>query len=151
MTFDIDALIAKARENFDTVKPVDQDVLLGDDVVTVRLWPLTGVAWRELVVNHPVRDGVQHDLALGYDLESVVRAYPRVYLVDGDEVTDVAARWAEVCDVLSAPDLKALSFAVWGLNEYDPSQKLAAAGKASKGGLRKKRSSPANSASQSGS
>lgn len=146
---DVDALIKKARDHFDTVKPVDQDVMFGDEKVTVRLWPVPGPAWRDLTAKHPWREGSTFDQALGYDLDGVLREYPRVYLVAGDEVTDVADRWADLCEALSGPDLKNLAFAVWGLNDYDPAQRLAAAGKASKAGSRKKRGSPSTSASPS--
>ena len=137
---DVQALIAAQKQKLDTVEPVTQDVLLGDEVVGVRFWPLSGTAWRDLCALHPNRGESQFDMALGYNLDAVLRAYPRVYLVKGDDVTDVARDWADVCDVLSGPDLKNLAYAVWGINEYDPAQRLAAAGKASAGSKRKKRS-----------
>lgn len=140
MGIDVQALIAAQKQKLDTVEPVTQEVLLGDDLVGVRLWPLSGVAWRDLTAKHPLREDSQFDQALGYDLDGVLRAYPRVYLVNGDDVQDVAGSWAEICGVLSAPDLKNLAYVIWGLNEYDPAQRLAAAGKASKGSRRKKRS-----------
>lgn len=142
---DIDSLILKARQQFDNVKPVDQDVLLGDEVVTVRFWPMSGPDWRNHTARFPMRDGVAFDQTLGYDIDSAVREYPKVYLVQGDDVVPVAGKFASICDVLTAPELNALALAVWGLNEYDPAQRLASAGKASKGGSRKKRSSPVSS------
>lgn len=146
---DVDALIAKQKAALDKVEPVTQDVLLGDEVVGVRFWPLSGVAWRDLTARHPWREDAQFDQSLGYNLDGVLRDYPRVYLVQGDTVTDVADKWAEIVDVLTGADLKNLGFAIWGLNEFDPQNRLATAGKASKGAQRKKRSSPASSASQS--
>jgi len=140
MSIDVKALIAAQKQKLDTVEPVTQDVLLGDEVVGVRLWPMTGTGWRDLTTRHPHRGESQFDQALGYNLDGVLREYPRVYLVKGDDVTDVSDSWGEICDVLSGPDLKNLAYAVWGLNEYDPAQRLAAAGKASAGSKRKKRS-----------
>jgi hypothetical protein len=148
---DIDSLIAKAKANLDTVEPVTQEILVGGQLVGARFWPLTGPAWRDLCATNPPRMGSASDQQFGYNLDAVVRAYPRVYLVEGDEITDLTvvddagkrvSRWPEIVDTLSGPDLKNLGYAVWGLNDYDPAQKLVAAGKASKGGLRKKRNSP---------
>jgi hypothetical protein len=148
---DIAALVAKARESFDSVEPVDQDILMGDEVVTVRFWPVTGSAWRALTAEHPARPKVVMDQNLGYNLDAVTRSYPNVYLVQGDDVvkvsdplprklvTDPEKRpWFDVVDSLSGPDLKNLASAVWGLNEYDPAKRLAHAGKASAGGRKKK-------------
>lgn len=156
---DIAALVAKARESFDSVKPVDQPVLVGDEVVTARFWPIAGTAWRNLTAEHPPRPGVVMDQNLGYNLDAVTRNYPHVYLVQGDDVVKVSdplpkkrpgdperRPWFEVVDVLSAPDLKNLASAVWGLNEYDPAKRLAQAGKASAGGRKRRPSSPASSA-----
>ena len=141
---DIDALIARQKAALDNVKPVDQDVLLGDEAVTVRLWPLTGPAWRDLVATHPWREGAQFDQQLGYNLDGVVRDYPKVYLVVDGEPVNVTDRWADLFEVLSGADIKNLGFAVWGLNEFDPADRLVKAGKASAGGRRKKQNSPAN-------
>lgn len=140
MAIDVQALIAKGKQDLDAVTPVDQEVLFAGEQVTVRFWPLSGTAWRDLCAAHPNRGDSQFDQALGYNLTSLVAAYPKVYLVDGDEVQDVADDWADICAVLSGPDLKNLEYAVWGLNEYEPTQRLAAAGKASAGSRRKKRS-----------
>lgn len=140
MSIDVQALIAAQKQSLDSVEPVTQEVLLGEDLVGVRFWPVSS-AWEELTSKHPPRAGVEADLALGYNLSAVVRDYPRTYLVIGDVVQAVVGdQWSEVYDVLSGPDKKNLGFAVWGLNEYDPAQKLAAAGKASAGARKKKRS-----------
>lgn len=148
---DVAALVAKARESFDTVQPVDQVVLLGDELVTVRFWPISGQEWRKVTAGLPPRGGVVQDMNLGYNLDAAVREYPSVYLVQGDDVVKVSdpeprkkptdpehRPWYDVVDALSAPDLKALASAVWGLCEYTPQKRLAAAGKASARGRKKK-------------
>lgn len=137
---DLKALVAKARQDFDSVEPVEQDVVLAGELVTVRVWPLTGPQWRDLCAKHPNRTDSAFDQALGYNLTAVLADYPRVYLVNGNDVVDAAEDWADICAVLSGPDLKNLELAVWGVNEYDPAQRLVAAGKASAGGRKKKRS-----------
>lgn len=140
MTIDVKALIASQKQVLDSVEPVTQDVLLGEKVIGVRFWP-AGSAWEELTSAHPARAGVQSDIALGYNLAGVVRAYPRTYLVEGDDVQAIVGEeWGELYDVLSGPDQKNLGFAVWGINEYDPAQRLEAAGKASAGSRKRKRS-----------
>ncbi len=141
MTIDVQALIAKQKQALDTVEPITQEVLLGDDLVGVRFWPVSGGVWEELTSQNPPRAKNGSDAALGYNLAGVVRDYPRTYLVVGEAAEPVVGeQWAEVYDVLSGPDKKNLGFAVWGLNEYDPAQRLASAGKASAGSRKKKRS-----------
>lgn len=150
MGIDVKALIEKQKHALDSVEPVDQEVLLGGQIVTVRIWPVSGGVWDELTSSNPARtvedaEGnrvpVKYDLDLGYNLSGVVRSYPRLYLVDGDEVTPIVGeQWAEVYDVLSGPDKKALGYAVWGKNEFEPTQMKLAAGKASAGQRKKKRS-----------
>lgn len=144
---DLDALIAKGRAELDKVEPVDTPVLLGGQPVRVRFWPLAGGEWRALTTVHPPRERSVYDQNLGYNLDAVVRDYPKVYLVDGDEVVNVTERtegkpghrkWHDVYDVLSGPDMKTLATTVWGLNEYEHQKRAAAAGKASAGGRKKK-------------
>jgi len=148
---DLDSLIAKARASVDKVEPVDQEVLLGDEIVKVRFWPLTGGPWRALTATHPPRAKSVFDQNVGYNLDAVVRNYPKVFIVDGDEVVNVAVpvdpeddpshwRWHDIYDLLSGPDMKNLSSAVWGLNEYEHQKRFVAAGKASAGVRKKKRS-----------
>lgn len=142
---DIDALIAKGRAELDTVSPTNQDVLLGGEIVTVRFWPLSGLEWRDLAARHPVREGSQRDLGLGYNLDALLPEYPKVFLVQGDSVENVADKWASICALLSPPDLNHLAVALWGMHEFDPGRRLEAAKKALKGKPLKKRSSPSSS------
>lgn len=151
---DVAALVSKARAVFEDAKPVDQAVLAGDEALTVRLWPLEGAAWRELKAKFPPRremvDGKQvlvaADASYGFNLDGVVAAYPRVKLVeDGAEVDVTPEEWASLCSVFAGPSLDALAMTVWGKNEFEPNQRLAAAGKASRAGRRKKPASPASS------
>ncbi|MDR6868449.1 hypothetical protein J2Y69_003065 [Microbacterium resistens] len=139
---DVDELIAEARQVFETAEPVEQDVLLGTRQVTVRLRPLDGTAWEDLTAQHPPRPRVPRDHDLGYDLKAVLKAFPRVEIVDGDEVDDLLRvgedgqttnRWPAVVDALAAPDIKNLTVALWGAHEWEHQKRMVAAGKASKG------------------
>lgn len=147
MSIDVDALIAGAKAAFQRVDPVTQDVELGDEIVGVRVWPLSGSEWRDLVVKHPPRPDAVRDRNMGYNLDSVSRVYPRVALVVDDVEQQIGERWADIWDVLSAPDQENVALAIWGLNEFDPRKRVE--GKALKGGRKKKRSSPENSGSLS--
>ena len=148
---DVAALVAKAREQFEQAEPVDQDVLMGDEVVTVRFDPIDGQTFRALTMEHPPRPKVVTDQNLGYDIDAVVRWYPKVSLVQGDDVTRVSdplprkratdpehRPWFDVLDALEGPDLKTLASVVWGMCEYTPQKRLMRAGKASAGGRKKK-------------
>lgn len=146
---DIDELIATAKKQVETVEPVEQEVLLGDKLVIVQLRPLDGEAWTELTAEHPPRPRVPKDRELGYNVLGVLRAFPNVSIVDGDEVDDLTrtdedgnkvSRWPAVVGVLGSPDIKNLTIALWGVHEWEHHQRVAAAGKASKSQrLRKKR------------
>lgn len=148
---DIAALVADARASFESAEPVDIQVLVGTRAVTVRFEPIDGQAYRALSVQHPPRQGVTTDMNIGYNIDAVVRWYPRVFLVDGDDVTKVSDSlprksptdpehrpWFDLLDVLEAPDLKNLASVVWGMCEYSPQKRLMRAGKASAGGRKKK-------------
>lgn len=130
----IDELISKQKAALDSVEPVDQDVLLGDDIVTVRLWTLAGIAWRNLIATCPAREGAPFDQQLGYNLDAVVANYPRINLINGDDTTDVAEQWPSIAAVLTAADIKNFGFAVWGLNEFDPTDRLITATKETRNG-----------------
>jgi len=160
MGIDVSALVSKAREQFEQVEPVEQELLIGGDLVKTRFYPVTGQEWRALVVAHPPRTEVVEgrtvvtpaDRPFGFNADALLVDYPRVSLVDGDEETTMtASEWADVVSVLAEPSLEAARLAVWGMNVYTPSRQFADAGKASAGGRKKKRRSPASSASQSGS
>lgn len=138
MVMDVDALIAKAHEELSQATPEEHEVTLGGEKVTVRLRPIPGPEYRDLAARHPMREGSIHDLALGYDLDAVLAEYPRVELVDGDDVVDVSAKWKAICAVLSAVDLKKLAVAVWYMMDRDDEQ-VAAAGKALAGKPSRKR------------
>ena len=146
---DVAKLVEKGRGALSQVKPVDQAVMVGDEVVIVRVWALSGVEWRLLKAKFPPRteqgdDGKQKvvaaDARYGFDLDGVVAAYPRVKIVDGETEQDVTRdEWAAICEVLDGPYLDALAMVIWGKNEFEPNQRLIEAGKALRAGPRKKR------------
>ncbi len=148
MLSDLDDLIAAAKQELAETEPVEQEVLLGGKIVTVRVSPVDGTTWEGITSKCPPRAGANRDMQLGYSLPDVVQAYRAIVLVDGDEIDDMVrtdedgkseSRWPAVYAALSAPDRKNVELVVWGLNEYDHVQKMLAAGKASKGSASKKK------------
>lgn len=158
---DIEALIAGAKKAIEQVEPEDVEILLGEDLVQIRFWPVSGQEWRGLVASHPARlekdaDGksviAQQDRAHGFNVDSLTRAYPRVALVDDDGEKPLdGTLWGRILDVLDGPGFEGIAATIFFLNVIIPSQRTAAAGKASRGGAKRKRVSPASSGSRSGS
>lgn len=144
MVVDVDALIKKARQEFDSSEPVEQDVVLGDRRVTVRARVLDPQAWLDLTAKFPPREDAVRDKRMGYNLYAAVREYPGISLVVDGEEQPLGERWPDVWDVLSAPDKNNVAILVWGKNELEPSQRVV--GKVSPGGRARKRRSPGNSA-----
>jgi hypothetical protein len=152
MSIDVKKLIAAARADFAEAEPVDvPDVTLGGEKLTLRFMPIAGTEWVEITSKHPARPGVAQDIMTGHNMAATLPDFPKVHLVSDDESTqDVSEDWPEMCKVLSAKDLRKISALLW--YEYDRDEAgIAAAGKASAGAKRKKRSSPANSESPSAS
>lgn len=154
----VDDLIAKARQEIAEAKPVTKHVLLGGELVGVRFMPIGGDAWRDLTAQHLPRAGSYFDQNLGYNTDAVLRDFPGMSIVRGDDVDnlrrvgdDGATRyiWADVYGVLDAPAIEILAQSLWEVHQFDAQARLVEAGKALRGGQRKKRSSPANSASPS--
>lgn len=148
----LDILISKARKAFEQVDPTDIQVLLGDERVTLRLFPLAGHEWRDLIALYPPRlvAGATEDRVAGYNVDAVVSVYPRVWTVDGDRQIPVAPeQLVSLVEVLSGPELKALAATIWSINESEPAKRVRAAGKGSTGARPRKRRSPASSESPS--
>lgn len=130
MAIDVDALVKQAQEYYESVGPTDVEVLLGDQVVTVRLPYLMPAAFSELAAKHPPHVGGA--VTGWFDGDQVVRNYPDVVLiVDGEEddllvIRERAAhyRWPEVWDALDGESRDSLRATVWGLYVYEPQKKL---------------------------
>lgn len=136
-----DDLLAKA----DTAEPDFQDVpvTLARELVTMRFYVMPGEDWAELTASNPARPGVLIDANYGYNLHAVVKAAAvgcgRV--VDGGDATERDATvWAKTFKLLSGHDVAAITDAVWGLNEWRPSQLVEQLKKASTTARKQKRS-----------
>lgn len=144
MGIDLDALIAKAAALVEEAEPELVPVVLAGRQVGVRFFPMSGADWRELAVRHPPRTDVIQDMNLGYNVDSLVAAYPNVALVDGEDVDDMIrdgeSRWPSVWAVLTATGRKDVAVAIWAAHERTPERLVEEAGKASPSSQKKKRS-----------
>lgn len=143
---DLDALLAEADAVFEAEEPTTVDVLIGDKDQQIRLWPLDGPAWRDLIAQHPPRQLSTYDHNAGYNVDAVVLAYPRIALVtesgvdnmvDRDEKGAERSRWPDVHKRLAPNSLKELALTVWGMHDLVPRQRLDEAKKASSSRRRK--------------
>lgn len=145
---DLDALIAQASALVAEAEPEIVPVVLAGRSLGVRFLPMSGREWRDLVLLHPPRKDVRQDLNLGYNVDAVVENYPDVALVDGDEVDAMVrevngqsvSRWPAVWGALTATGRKDVAQAIWAAHEHKPEVLVQAAGKASAGSPKKKRS-----------
>ncbi|MEV4777455.1 hypothetical protein [Microbacterium sp. LWH12-1.2] len=149
MSIDLDALIAEAVALVEDAEPELVPVVLGRSRVGVRFVPMMGSAWRDLVLKHPPRTDVMQDVNLGYNVDAVVAAYPNVALVDGDDVDDMIredaegkpfSKWPTVWGALTSTGRKEVATEIWAAHELLPEKVVEAAGKASAGLRKKKRS-----------
>ena len=142
--------LAAARAAVPDTKTVD--VSVGKALVTLKVRAVPTTTWTEITAQHPPRVGVPLDMNYGYNwhassdeaaLQSVVRVedgkdvpFERTEATDDTEAVD---EWAELLEVISAPDLTAIRNVVWELNEYAPGLRTQALKKASTVNSRKKR------------
>lgn len=145
--FDLDALLAKAREMVESAEPELVPVVLAGHSVGVRFLPMSGADWRSLCLKHPPRTDVVQDLNLGYNVDAVVEAYPNLALVSGDTVDDMIrtdaegkeySKWPSVWKALTATGRKDVVAEVWAAHERAPERLVSEAGKASAGERKKK-------------
>lgn len=135
--WDIDDLIRREREYQDSIQPVDVEVVLGDEILTVRIPYLHDEAFKNFLASHPVP---RNPLGTQFDLNAVMRDHPEIVLVDGDEVDEMFVlkgkkahyRWPELYDALSDNDKENLQAVIWGFHVHEPRQRLAAASAAAK-------------------
>ena len=134
---DLDALIAKQRNEVEKPKTADVDIVLGGELVSFVASKILPADWQALVARFPGQGGT-------HDKTKLPRAYPadRITL-DGQPVT--GEQWSNVWDVLEAPDRDNVNAVMWGLNYYDAYRELARLGKAA---AARQSSSPTNRASR---
>ena len=137
---DLQALIAKSREQIGETAPTEKvPVELGGEAVEIVFRMVPGQVWADLTATTPPRAGSKTDSNVGYNTDAVARKYPLDHITVGGESID-GDTWASMLDVLTSPGLKLIAAALWGLNQLQPSQRIAELGKALAGAPKKKRS-----------
>lgn len=135
----LEDLLAEADAQMEAVEPITVPVKLGEQTVGVRFLPMDGPGWRALTVRHPPREDVTVDRNHGYNIESVVGAYPDVALIIGDEVDDmrrtqddgsVKSLWPETWKRLTATGRDDVAAEMWAAHELVPERLVGQAGKA---------------------
>ena len=119
------------------------DLLLGEEFHTFEFTRIDPQLWVDLKATCPPREGAKNDALAGYNPIALAKKVAPVSgkLVDGDEREAVPAdQWADIFAVLDAPAIEVVATVLWGLNEYDALQRIAAAKKALRGGRKKRRS-----------
>lgn len=124
---DIAALLAKQKELFDGIQPLEVEVLLGGRVVTVVMPFLMPNDFDELASRFAPK-GPQ-EMSFGFGLDETARHYPDIVIRDGDEEDDLLVvrdkavyyRWPDVYDLLSWDDRQSVRAGVWGRYVMDPS------------------------------
>lgn len=115
-----------------------------DALVTFAFEKLPGDMWTDLTSRNPARSDALIDLNYGYNLDAVVQAAAKAergghhfaWQVDGDtNVVLSDEQWDAVFSSLYGHDMSAVRDAVWNVNEWQPSQRLAAAKKARAGSV----------------
>jgi hypothetical protein len=122
------------RERLDAAKAASADA-----VIELEFERLPGDMWTDLTARHPARADSVIDLTYGYNLDAVVKAAAKAErgghsfawrLDAGKPAALTAEQWDELFGVLSGHDVSAIRDAVWSINEWEPTQRLAAAKKA---------------------
>lgn len=128
---------AELQAELDQIKDASSAAL-----VTFAFEKLPGDMWTDLTSRNPSRPDALIDLNYGYNLDAVVQAAVKAergghhfaWQVDGDKnVVLTAEQWDQVFDAMYGHDMSAVRDAVWSVNEWQPSQRLAEAKKARAG------------------
>lgn len=133
----LEELIAEANAHYDSIQPVEVDVMLGEMKAKLLVPFIRPNVFSELADHYPPRPGVAADSALWFNISGVTRAYPGVVLVtdDGDDdlfrlrEREATYVWAELYEALSPEDAQNVRMAVWALHVWEPQQRQLAASK----------------------
>lgn len=136
-------LIAKARAELAEAAPTVAPVEVAGELVDIGFRPVAGHVWADLTALHPPRAGAVLDGNVGFNSDAVAKDYPLDKItVDGEPVD--AATWRDLLQVLTAPGIKLVATALWGINQYTPAKRANELGKARAGEAKKKPRSRVN-------
>lgn len=107
----------------------DVQVELGGELVTFRFTEMPGEDWAEATTRNPVRLASPIDRNYGYNMHGTVALVAQYCGVrvedDGAETKLTPKTWEGVFKALSGHDYQQVVSCVWGLNEYNPQQRIA--------------------------
>jgi hypothetical protein len=137
-----DVRLGAKSEAQEIQEKIDELTLDASDKLVLRFTRLPGRDWARITSRHPVRPGVGIDMHFGYNYDAVCEdaatySDPKTQesfgalIEDGERVELSREEWAELFDVLAGSDIESIRDAIWGLNEYEPEQRLQALVKAS--------------------
>jgi hypothetical protein len=130
--------IAKARAEVEGAEPTVAPVEIGGELTDLAFRPVLGQVWADLMATHKPRPGSVLDGNVGFNSDAVAKDYPLDKItVDGEPVD--AETWAEINEVLTAPGIKLVAAALWGINQNDPAKRVAELGKARASAPKKRR------------
>jgi hypothetical protein len=121
------------------------EVLVGKSLVKLKFTELDTLEWANITSAHPQRLDAPLDLQYGYNVHTASEAAAEKsgVRIDGDEETELTPeQWKKLFKAIETPARGAITDAIWSLNEFAPSQRLARAKKASAAALKRKQSSP---------
>ncbi|PRB02762.1 hypothetical protein CQ047_17820 [Microbacterium sp. MYb72] len=127
---DLKALVATAKQEMETVKVSNVQVVLGGTEITVEVAQLHPDPWEELVARCPVRAGLPGDMTYGYNPKELTRTYPGI-TIDGQQLS--SDDWAEVYSALASVWRNAVEVTIWGVNVLEQAQEMSKLGKALSG------------------
>jgi hypothetical protein len=142
-----EVLAARKAQLAESALTEDVQVLLGDELVTLRYQELPGTDWARIVAQSGMRKDVLIDRGLGYDPHrAAILAWNQSgKFVDGDEAADISKEeWESLLAVVYGPDFAAMADVVYLVQQRGPYERTAAAKKASTAGSKTKRTSPAS-------
>lgn len=128
---DIQSLIEQERSA--QQEHVDVDIVLGGEVITVRLTRIPPVEYKQIVGTFPPHDTSHAEKFYGFSVYEATPALVKASatVLDGDKTVEMSnEQWDEVFSVIAAEEVEAFADAVIALNVLSPFQKRAQAKKA---------------------
>lgn len=140
----LDDAIARAKASAPSRASSGQlEILVGDQFVTIEFSRLEPTVWIDLKATNPPRSNAPHDALFGCNPTSLAKAAAPLCSSTGigDEREPITAdQWSDIFTLLDAPAIEVIATFLWGLNEFEPLQRIVAAKKALRGGRKKQRS-----------
>ncbi|KQQ66109.1 hypothetical protein [Microbacterium sp. Leaf320] len=111
--------------------PIDVEVILAEELVTVRLTYQRRDDFERIASKHPIVN-LTDTRGAWFNLDGVAKDYPDVVLIDGDGTDELyelrgkeaVYRWPDVYEALRETDRQSVQAAIWGVYVWEPQQAL---------------------------